>query len=78
MPYTKSKYSKERSQEISIEALETIRTSETPLTLTEIQNAAMALIGATPQKISRCLAPYVEMGLLKKTKKDGKVAYSAV
>lgn len=78
MPYTTSKYSKERSQEISIEALEAIRASETPLTLSEIQNAAMALVGATPQKISRCLAPYVEMGLLKKTKKNGRVAYCAV
>lgn len=78
MPYTKSKYSKERSQEISIEALEAIRASETPLTLAEIQNAAIALVGATPQKISRCLAPYIEMGLLKKTKKDGKMAYAVV
>lgn len=73
--YVKSKYSKERSQQISVEAFSIVAESKTALTLTEIQNSSMVLAGTTPQKISRSLAPYVEMGMIGKTQKDGRVAY---
>lgn len=74
--YVKSKYSKERSQEIAVEAFSIVANSKTALTLTEIQNSSMVLTGTTTQKISRSLAPYVEMGIIGKTQKDGRVAYA--
>lgn len=75
MPGRTSKYSTTRSQEIAVEAFAAIQEAETALTLDEIINHSVALAGCTTQKVSRELAKYVELNLIKKTKKNGRVAY---
>lgn len=76
--YVKSKYSKEKSAEIAVEAFGAIGDANgEALTLEEIINSTVALVGTTPQKISRELSKYVDLNLIKKVKKNGRVAYCA-
>lgn len=71
-----AKYTAERTQEIGITALGILQETESLMTIAEIQKESILLAGVTPQKISRELNKYAEMGTLFKTKKDGRVAYA--
>lgn len=73
--YKTAKYSKEYSAEIATTAFAVLDEAKTSLTIPEIQAGDITLVGVTPQKISRELSKYVEMGLLVKGKRNGKVTY---
>lgn len=75
MPGRSAKYTKEKSAEIAVEAFSILADSKTAMTLAEIQSASLVLAGTTTQKISRELSKYVELGMLRKEQKNGRVAY---
>lgn len=75
MPGRVAKYSRERSAEIALEAFSILADRKTAMTLAEIQSASLVLAGTTTQKISRELSKYVELGMLHKEQKNGRVAY---
>lgn len=76
MPGKSSKYSVERSQQIAVEAFSAIQEAEGPLCADEILNRCPAIAGTTPQKLARELSKYIELGLIRKVKKNGRVAYA--
>lgn len=78
MPYSKSKYSKEQTQALTMAALDVLAESQQALTITEICARKISLTNQTTQKMSRCLNDLVEMGVVKKTKnKAGRMVYMA-
>lgn len=79
MPYRKSKYTKEQTQMLTLEALDVLAESETALTISEICVQRPSLINQTNQKMARCLNELVEMGMVKKTKsKSGRMLYMSM
>ena len=79
MPYRKSKYTKEQTQMMTIEALDVLAESETALTISEICVRRPSLVGQTNQKMARCLNELVAMGMVKKTKsKSGRMLYMSM
>ena len=79
MPYKKSKYSKELTQSITMEAMGVLAESPTALTISEICVHNPLLVGQTNQKMARCLNDLVEMGLVEKTRsRTGRMLYMAI
>ena len=78
MPYTKSKYSKETTQLLTMDAFDVLVESPVALTISEICVQRMTLMGQTSQKMARCLNTLVEQGLVEKVKsKSGRMLYMA-
>lgn len=78
MPYSRSKYSKEQTQALTLAAFEVLADSKEALTVSDICARKITLNGQTTQKMSRCLNDLVEMGMVKKTKnRAGRMVYMA-
>jgi len=78
MPYSKSKYSKEQTQALTLAAFEVLADSKEALTVSDICSRKITLNNQTTQKMSRCLNDLVEMGMVKKTKnRAGRMVYMA-
>lgn len=73
---TTSKYTAFRSQEIAVEAFAAIQDAERALTADEIIASSPVLTGVSPQKIARELSKYVDLALIRKVKKNNRVAYA--
>ena len=76
--FRKSKYTKEQTQAITLDAMSVLADSPEALTISEICVRSPALMGQTSQKMARCLNELVEMGLVRKTKgSSGRMLYMA-
>lgn len=79
MPSFKSpKYTPEKSAEIAVCAFTVLDEAKTALTLDEIKARDLTLVSVSPQKLSRELTKYTDIGLLHKTKKGTRIAYECV
>lgn len=78
--FKKSKYSVVQTQEITMRTLGVLLDTGKPMTIEEICQGDMHLIGQTTQKMARVLNSLVEGGLVMKTKSKAKqrMIYAAV
>lgn len=77
---TSPKYSIEKTQELTMNALEVLMEAKTALTIDEICACNMNLVNQTAQKMARVLNDLVENGMVIKTKSKSKkkMVYAAV
>ena len=80
MPGKTSRYTKAETQMIEFETLEVLANSPIALTISEIQERSLTLVGRTSQKMARVLSDLVEKGLVRKTQSKAKkrMVYMAV
>lgn len=78
--YKSPKYTKVQNQEMEVATLAVLANSSTPLTIEEICLRDPALIGRTPQKMTRVLGTLCEAGFAVKTKSKSKnrMVYAAI
>lgn len=78
--FKKSKYSVVQTQEISMRVLGVLIDAKTALTIDEICQQDIHLVGQTTQKIARVLNSLIEGGLVVKTKSKSKqkMIYAAI
>lgn len=77
--FSKTKYSPERTQEISVAAMLVLDEAEEALTGEQIRQSDLTLTNVTTQKLARVLGELAEKGFIKKTKgRDGKMRYKSI
>lgn len=79
--FKKPKYTIEQSQEIMMRAFGALCDSTEPMTIEEIQQADLFLVGTTAQKMARVLNELIEKGVIVKTKskaKGGRMIYMSI
>lgn len=79
MPYKKSKYSKDRTSEITFTALDILLKTRQAMTIDQITCQRANLAGVTPQKMARVLTTLNEKNLVRKAKNraTGRMEYKA-
>lgn len=79
MAYKKSKYSKDRTSEITFTALDVLLESRQAMTIEQITVQRANLAGVTPQKMARVLTSLNEKNLVRKAKNraTGRMEYKA-
>lgn len=74
-----SKYSKEFTNEMTGRIAIVLAESQESLTISQIQQMDMALVGITSQKMARMINHLVEVGLVAKAKgRDGRMVYKCL
>lgn len=79
MGYKKSKYSKDRTSEITFTALDVLLETRQAMTIDQITCQRANLAGVTPQKMARVLTALNEKNLVRKAKNraTGRMEYKA-